>query len=87
MKKLLSGFSAKVVLAIAVCSTLLTACYEKAPVVIPEEPTPAAYYLVGSLYDGATSQPISGTVTVDRPQKSELFSIFSEQLKNLQTFN
>lgn len=70
MKKLLFGLSAKVVLAIAVCSTLLTACYEKAPVVIPDEPTPAVYYLVGSLYDGATSKAISGSVTVNGEKQS-----------------
>lgn len=84
MKKLLFGFSAKVVLAIAVCSTLLTACYEKAPVVIPDEPTPAVYYLVGSLYDGATSKAISGSVTVNGEKQTG--STFNFKFNNPGTY-
>lgn len=84
MKKLLFGLSAKVVLAIAVCSTLLTACYEKAPVVIPDEPTPAVYYLVGSLYDGATSKAISGTVTVNGEKQTG--STFNFKISNPGTY-
>lgn len=84
MKKLLSSLSTKVVLAIAVCSTLLTACYEKAPVVIPEEPADAVYYLVGSIYNGADSQQISGTVTLNG--ESQTGTTFSFKLTQPGTY-
>lgn len=84
MKKFLSSLSAKVVLAIAVCSTLLTACYEKAPVVIPEEPADAVYYLVGSIYNGANSQQISGTVTLNG--ESQTGTTFSFKLTQPGTY-
>ena len=47
MKKSLFGFSAKVAMAVlAVCSFVLTSCYEKTPVA----KTPSEYYVVGTVY-------------------------------------
>lgn len=63
MKKSLFGLSAKVAMAVlAVCSFVLTSCYEK------QAPTPQAdpvYYVVGTVYDATTSEAINATVTVN----------------------
>ena len=63
MKKSLFGLSAKVAMAVlAVCSFVLTSCYEK------QAPSPKAdpvYYVVGTVYDATTSEAISATVTVN----------------------
>lgn len=47
MKKSLFGFTAKVAMAVlAVCSFVLTSCYEKTPIAM----TPSEYYVVGTVY-------------------------------------
>ncbi len=73
MKKSLFGFSAKVAMAVlAVCSFVLTSCYEKTPVA----KTPSEYYVVGSVYDAVTGDVISGaTVTVAGKTVSSTFNI------------
>lgn len=64
MKKSFFGFTAKVAMAVlAVCSFVLTSCYEKAAPTPVEEPV---YYVVGTVYDAATSSAIAdATVTVN----------------------
>lgn len=64
MKKIIMGFGAKCALAVlAACAFFLTACYEKpAPSPVPT-PVPAAYYIIGTVSDGATGSAIAN-VTV-----------------------
>lgn len=63
MKKSLFGFSAKIAMAVlAVCSVVLTSCYQK-PVPTPDEDP--VYYVTGTVYDATTSAAINATVTVD----------------------
>lgn len=63
MKKSLFGFSAKVAMAVlAVCSFVLTSCYEK------QQPTPQenpVYYVVGTVYDATTSAVVNASVKVN----------------------
>lgn len=62
MKKSLFGFSAKVAMAVlAVCSFVLTSCYEKPQPTPQENPV---YYVVGTVYDATTSAVINANVTV-----------------------
>lgn len=62
MKKSFFGFSAKVALAVlAVCSFALTSCYEKSQPAPQEEPV---FWVVGTVYDAATSQTLNADVTV-----------------------
>ncbi|MBQ7772877.1 MAG: DUF3869 domain-containing protein [Bacteroidales bacterium] len=63
MKKSLFGLGAKVAMAVlAVCSFALTSCYEKSTPVVDQEPI---YYVVGTVYDAATSQALAANVTVN----------------------
>ena len=53
MKKSFFGFSAKVAMAVlAVCSFVLTSCYEKSP----GAKTPTEYHVIGSVYDAVTGE-------------------------------
>ena len=76
MKKSLFGFSAKVAMAVlAVCSFVLTSCYEKTPVAkIPSE-----YYVVGTVYgiDAEGNQTVltGAKVTVDGKSVSNPFEV------------
>ena len=57
MKKSIFGFSAKVAMAVlAVCSFVLTSCYEKPAPAQVEDPI---YYVVGTVYDATTSAVIA----------------------------
>ena len=73
MKKSFFGFSAKVAMAVlAVCSFVLTSCYEKSPVA----KTPTEYYVIGSVYDAVTGDVISGAnVTLDGKSVSSTFNV------------
>lgn len=76
MKKSLFGFSAKVAMAVlAVCSFVLTGCYEKTPVA----KTPSEYYVVGTVYsvdaDGNYAKISGATVTVDGKSVSNPFEV------------
>ena len=64
MKKSFFGFGAKVAMAVlAVCSFVLTSCYEKQAPVKEEAPV---YYVVGTVYDATTSSVIAdANVTVN----------------------
>lgn len=64
MKKSFFGFGAKVAMAVlAVCSFVLTSCYEKQAPVKEEAPV---YYVVGTVYDATTSNVIAdANVTVN----------------------
>lgn len=63
MKKSLFGLSAKVAMAVlAVCSFVLTSCYEKQA---PNPTQDPVYYVVGTVYDATTSQAINAAVTVN----------------------
>ena len=64
MKKSFFGFTAKVAMAVlAVCSFVLTSCYEKPAPTPVEEPV---YYVVGTVYDATTSVAIADAkVTVN----------------------
>ena len=73
MKKSFFGFSAKVAMAVlAVCSFVLTSCYEKSPVA----KTPTEYHVIGSVYDAVTGDVISGAnVTLDGKSVSSTFNV------------
>ena len=73
MKKSFFGFSAKVAMAVlAVCSFVLTSCYEKSPIA----KTPSEYHVVGSVYDAETGKVISDAkVTLDGQSVSSTFNI------------
>ena len=63
MKKSLFGFSAKVAMAVlAVCSFVLTSCYEKPQPTPQENPV---YYVVGTVYDATTSAVVNASVKVN----------------------
>lgn len=62
MKKSFFGFSAKVAMAVlAVCSFVLTSCYEKAEPMAQNDPV---YWVVGTVYDATTSETLAAAVTV-----------------------
>lgn len=67
MKSNVFGYSAKLALTVlTVCGTLFTSCYESDDLVTPPvTPEPAAYYIVGSIVDAQTLQPLNATVTID----------------------
>ena len=73
MKKSFFGFSAKVAMAVlAVCSFVLTSCYEKSPVA----KTPSEYHVVGSVYDAETGKVITeAKVTLDGKSVSSTFNM------------
>lgn len=63
MKKSLFGFSAKIAMAVlAVCSVVLTSCYQKSEPRVDEDPV---YYVTGTVYDATTSAVIDADVTVN----------------------
>jgi hypothetical protein len=71
MKKVRSivlGLRARVALSVlALCGATLTGCYEKEEIDAPQAPAEAVYYVVGSVTDGATGQPVavsSSNVTI-----------------------
>jgi len=68
MKKTIFGLMA----ILAVCSFVLTSCYDKDPV----EKNPSQYYVVGSVYDAETGNVISNaTVTLDGKSVSSTFKV------------
>ena len=76
MKKSLFGFSAKVAMAVlAVCSFVLTSCYEKTPVA----KVPSEYYVVGAVYgiDAEGNQTVltGANVIVDGKSVSNPFEV------------
>ena len=76
MKKSIFGFGAKVAMAVlAVCSFVLTSCYEKTPVA----KTPSEYYVIGTVYgidaDGNYKLLNNATVTVDGKTVSNPFNV------------
>lgn len=63
MKKSLFGLGAKVAMAVlAVCSFALTSCYEKSTPNVDQDPI---YYVVGTVYNAATSEALDAAVTVN----------------------
>ena len=78
MKKSFFGFSAKIAMAVlAVCSFVLTSCYEKPAPIVEEEPE---YYVTGTVYDVTTSAAINATVTVNGKAVSVSGGSFLEKL-------
>ena len=76
MKKSFLGFGAKVAMAVlAVCSFVLTGCYEKTPVA----KTPSEYYVIGTVYgidaDGNYKLLNNATVMVDGKAVSNPFNV------------
>jgi hypothetical protein len=76
MKKSFFGFGAKVAMAVlAVCSFVLTSCYEKTPLA----KTPSEYYVIGTVYgidaDGNYKLLNNATVTVDGKTVSNPFNV------------
>lgn len=68
MKKTIFGLMA----ILAVCSFVLTSCYEKDPV----KKNPSEYYVIGSVYDAETGNVISNaTVTLDGKSVSSTFKV------------